>query len=276
MQRRPRLNERSQYQSTREQNYPNPRADVNILVHILFTRYQLASFARGVSSIAGSSSVAESRSNFFSAPLAEWTSLVHSAPKKRKEADTNVRLTSYLSHGLVPPAAATAAVSPTAAATATAAAATAALFTRAGFVHGQAAPIDFLQVESLNRRLGLSPVGHLHEAKALAPARVAVLNDLRTLYLAILGEQRLQAFTGDAVAQVTDIQSHSHGRIPDAVARPDVAFRADWKGTKVVVRQAGKARRAATDSENARCTCVVQPTGVDYSSRLRWCQSSRG
>jgi hypothetical protein len=106
-------------------------------------------------------------------------------------------------------AAATAAIAAAAATTTTAA-----LFARAGFVDGQATAIDFFQVESLNGRLSLAIVVHFDEAKSLAAAGVTILDDLSTFHLAVLAKQLFQALAGGVIAQVSNIQTHSHYKIP--------------------------------------------------------------
>ena len=64
--------------STCGHNYPHPRSDCKQLVHILFTRFQLAPIARGASSVPVVSSNAAHQRKFSYGPLAEWTRLVHS------------------------------------------------------------------------------------------------------------------------------------------------------------------------------------------------------
>ena len=114
-------------------------------------------------------------------------------------------------------AAATAAVT---AATTTAVAATAAtaatttVLARTGFIHRQRTTFMLLRIQGVNGRLGLGRIAHFHEAKSLAPPRVAILNHLRTLHLAILREQRLETLARDTVAQIADIQTRSHRRFP--------------------------------------------------------------
>jgi hypothetical protein len=58
-----------------------------------------------------------------------------------------------------------------------------------------------LVVKALDGRLGLGLAAHLHEAEALAAARVAVLDDLRALNVPECGEQLLQVGTADLEAR---------------------------------------------------------------------------
>jgi hypothetical protein len=118
-------------------------------------------------------------------------------------------------------AATTAAAAATVAAAATAAAATtvtasaattaaATIFLRASFVDGQRATVVLRLVQVLGRFASAIFIFHLDEAKALAAARVAVHDDLRTADNAVLAEEFFENLVGDTVAQVTNVQLLSH------------------------------------------------------------------
>ena len=77
-------------------------------------------------------------------------------------------------------ATAVAAASTAAATAAVAAAATTPRFAGLGLVNCEATAVDFLVVKTLDGRLGLGLAAHFHKAKALAPTRVAILDDLRS------------------------------------------------------------------------------------------------
>src|SRR4051794_10204131 len=110
---------------------------------------------------------------------------------------------------------AAAAVAPVASpATAATVAATRAGFTRLGLINREAATVVVLVVEALDGRLGLGLAAHLHEAEALAAARVTVLDDLRALDVPECGEQLLQVGTADLIGQVPDIQFLTHYQSP--------------------------------------------------------------
>jgi hypothetical protein len=87
-------------------------------------------------------------------------------------------------------AATTAVAAATTAAAATAAATT--LFTRPGFVHGQGPSVVLGAVDAGNRRLGFGIASHFNKAKALASARVAVVDDLGALHRPELRKHLIQ------------------------------------------------------------------------------------
>jgi hypothetical protein len=72
------------------------------------------------------------------------------------------------------------------------AATTTTLFARLGLVHSHGTTIVFLFVQSAYGRLSRDVIDHLHESETLAPARISVLNDLRTIHLPKRREQFLQ------------------------------------------------------------------------------------
>ena len=67
-----------------------------------------------------------------------------------------------------------------------------------------------LAVQGRDRRIGFLVVRHLDEPEALAPAGVAVVDDLGGQDLPVCAEQLLQLRAIDRVAQVTDVQLLSH------------------------------------------------------------------
>jgi hypothetical protein len=77
---------------------------------------------------------------------------------------------------------ATAVAATTTAATTTTATTAPAGFARSGFVDGQRAPIVLSAVDAGNGRLGFLVATHFDEAETFASARVAVHDDLGTLY----------------------------------------------------------------------------------------------
>src|SRR6266581_462821 len=116
------------------------------------------------------------------------------------------------------PVTAAAATSAAAATAAAVAAAPAALFTRLGFVDGQAAALEHGAVERGNRRV--RPVAHLHEAEAPRPAGVAILDDLRPDHRAVLGELDPQVLFGRVEREVAHIQVLRHAHSPGQSSRP--------------------------------------------------------
>ena len=124
-------------------------------------------------------------------------SIARSPGDRSDPINVSISTTAAATATAVAAAATTAAVAAaaTAAPTATTAAATTTIFTRLGFVHGEPTPVVLLVVEALDRGLRLGFCVHLDESEALAPTRLAVLNDLRTLHGTELGEQLLPGRT---------------------------------------------------------------------------------
>ena len=101
-----------------------------------------------------------------------------------------------------------------------------------------------LVIEALDGRLCLGLIAHLHEAEALAAARVAVLDDLRALNLSECGEQNLQVGAADLIRQVPDIQLLAHHQSPER--KPATRFSlsgSDVKGASMAAQQVGKTRK---------------------------------
>ncbi len=90
--------------------------------------------------------------------------------------------------------------------------ATAAAFTGPGDVDLEGASLHHLVVERLDGRLGLSFVGHLHEAEATRTTGLTVHDEVDGNDLtAVCGEDRLEVVLGDAVGEVphVDVAGHS-------------------------------------------------------------------
>src|SRR5262249_5351569 len=105
---------------------------------------------------------------------------------------------------------ATPAITPSAAPSTTVAAATAPRLAGLGLVDCEAPAVDLLILQTLDGLLRLGLAAHLHEAEALAPTRVAVHDDLRTLHDSEPGEQLLQVGVADLIGQIPDIQFPAH------------------------------------------------------------------
>jgi hypothetical protein len=136
---------------------------------------------------------------------------------------------------------ATSAASSAAAVTTTAAAP---VFARLGLVDRQSSTVVILIVEAVDRGLGLSLGVHLDEPETLAPAGVAVLNDLGALDGAELRKQLLKLRAVDLIGQITDIQLLAHRWSPGQRKNdPLETFRVEEKGAKgahAVGRRRGK------------------------------------
>jgi hypothetical protein len=114
---------------------------------------------------------------------------------------------------------------PSTTAAAAVAAATAPRFAGLGLVDREATAVDFLVMKTLDGGLSLGLAAHFDKAKAFAPTRVAILDDLRALHDPEPGEQLLQIGVADLVGQVPDIQFPAHvnlqeqGRDPTMISR---------------------------------------------------------
>jgi hypothetical protein len=129
-------------------------------------------------------------------------------------------------------AGATSAASTTSAAVTTTTTA-ASVFARLGLVDGQASAVVILVVEAVNRGQGLGLGVHLDESESLAPAGVAVLNDLGALDGAELREQLLKLRAVDLIGQITNIQLLAHRWSPGRRKNdPLETFRVEEKGAK--------------------------------------------
>jgi hypothetical protein len=107
--------------------------------------------------------------------------------------------------------AATAAAASTAATTtATESAAVAAVFAGTGFIDGKGAALMLSAVQGGDGRLGLGVAGHLDESESLAPASIAVVDDLGRNNLPMSREQLFQHRAINVVAQVSDVQLLTH------------------------------------------------------------------
>ncbi len=84
-------------------------------------------------------------------------------------------------------------------------------FPRLGFTHYEPPPLLFEVIESLNRCFSLGVGVHLDDAKPLAKPQIRVLDDLGALHGAERREPCLQFRRGYRVAQVTNVESLSHG-----------------------------------------------------------------
>src|SRR5205085_8796306 len=107
-------------------------------------------------------------------------------------------------------AAAAAAAAAITTATAAAAAAARTILTRLGFIDGECAAFVLAAVQTLDGCSRFRLTSHLDEAEALAPARVAIGDDLRALHIAECTKQFFEARTIDTEAQVTDVQLLTH------------------------------------------------------------------
>jgi hypothetical protein len=107
-----------------------------------------------------------------------------------------------------------AAATPTTAAAAestSAAAATAAtLFTRTSLVDRQRPTAVLLAIERGNRRVRLGIARHFDESETFAPARLAIVDDLRARDLTMLTEQLFEFRAIHFVAQVPDVKLLTH------------------------------------------------------------------
>jgi hypothetical protein len=143
------------------------------------------------------------------------------------------------------------------AATAAPTSAATAFFARPGFVDGERAALVFFFVQAADRFLRGVVIAHLHEAKPLAAAGVAVLHDLRTFDRAELGEELFQIRTANVEAQISDIQSLTHCRTPyvlsqmasekaghfaESTPTQSVSFLGRMKAADVAAGQVGQAR----------------------------------
>jgi hypothetical protein len=119
-----------------------------------------------------------------------------SAKKHRREIRGGVVCYAIDGFGLIPAAATAAtAVATTAAATTTATAATttaATLFARTSFIDGQRPAIVLLAVDPFDRGESFLIAVHFHEAKAFAPAGVAIHDDVGTLHRAVFAEHLVE------------------------------------------------------------------------------------
>jgi hypothetical protein len=125
-----------------------------------------------------------------------------------------------------------AAPGPTAAA-ASVTTATAAILAGLGFVDGEPSAVVFLVVEAVDGGLGLGLGVHLDEPEPLAPAGVAVLDDLGALDGPELREELLELRAVDLIGQITDIQLLAHRWSPGRRKfDPLETFRVEEKGAK--------------------------------------------
>ena len=104
---------------------------------------------------------------------------------------------------------ATAATATTVATTTTTAATTTAL-AGLGFVDGESPAVMFLFVHGTDRSLSSVVCLHFNKTKALAAARITVLNDLCTDDCAKFREQLLQHLVGHTVSKISDVKFLSH------------------------------------------------------------------
>ncbi len=144
-------------------------------------------------------------------------------------------------------AAATVAAATAAATTTVAAAAAATRLARLGLIDREAPAVDFLVVKTLDGRLGLGLAAHLDEAKALAPTRVAILDDLRALHDPESGEQLLQVSVADLIGQVPDIQFPAHVNLQEQIRDPLMISRVGTNRADSGGPSGGKARGAGED-----------------------------
>jgi hypothetical protein len=118
---------------------------------------------------------------------------------------------------LIPPSTPTTTISTTAASPATTTSATAAattLFARASFVDGQRAAVNIFLVETIDGSPGLIAIDHFDKPKAFAAPRIAIDDHLGAFDLSELGEHLLQLLVVDVVAEIPNVQTHSHGTFP--------------------------------------------------------------
>ncbi len=80
-------------------------------------------------------------------------------------------------------------------------------------------------MQALDGGLSLGVGVHLHEAEALAAARVAIFDDLGALHRAELGEEFFEVRAGDLIREIPNIKLLAHRLTPGGGHDPAIALR---------------------------------------------------